>query len=53
MRTKRVLCALGTLLRALCILSGRRHAGLRQRDGRHVRRETRNPNIVITFCEGS
>lgn len=53
MRTKRVLCALGTLLRALCILGGRRHAGLRQRDGRHVRRETRNPNIVITFCEGS
>jgi len=36
MRTKRVLCALGTLLRALRVLGGRRRTCLRQQDGRHV-----------------
>ena len=52
MRTKRVLRALTTLLRALCDLGGRRCACLGERDRRDVRCETRNPNIMIAFCVG-
>lgn len=50
MRTKRVLRALSTLLCALCALGGGHRAGLGQRDGRHIRCETRNANIMVAFC---
>jgi hypothetical protein len=49
MRTKRVLRPLRTLLRALCTLGSGRRARLGKRDGRHVRCETRNPNVVVAF----
>ena len=51
MRTKRVLRALGTLFCALCALR-RCYARLGKRDRRHVRRETRDANIVVAFCVG-
>ena len=51
MRTKRVLRALCTLLRALCGLGGRHCARLGERYGRHVRCKTRNTNIMVAFCE--
>ena len=53
MRTNRVLGALRALLRALCGLGGWRRTRLGQCNGRHVRCETRNPNIVIAFYECS
>jgi hypothetical protein len=51
--TKRILRALRTFLRTLCVLDLGRHARLRKRDRSQIRSETRDANVMIAFCERS
>ncbi len=53
MGTKRILRALRALFRTLCALGHGRYTRLRKRDRRQVRCETRDPNIMIAFCQKS